>query len=97
MLTSTTRDGGYRTSSYLGRRRRRHELIDGGGRSRGTSSSNRAWSRLATTTALTILGLVGAAIIVISPLVEWRVPVEVGGLALIGTSVAALLRQAVRL
>jgi hypothetical protein len=54
------------------------------------------WSRLRTTTALTLLGVAGAAAIVISPLAEWRMPVEVGGLALIGTSVAALLRHAVR-
>ena len=96
MLTSTTRDGGYRTSSYLLRRRRRHELIVMGRRLRGTSPANRAWSRLTTTTALTPLGVAGAAVIVISPLAERRMPVEVGGLALVGTSVAALLRHAVR-
>jgi hypothetical protein len=46
--------------------------------------------------ALTLLGVTGAAVIVIGPLAAWRAPVEIAGLAPIGLSVAALLRHAVR-
>ena len=41
--------------------------------------------------ALTLLGVTGAAVIVISPLAAWRAPVEIAGLAVIGLS-AALIR-----
>jgi hypothetical protein len=45
---------------------------------------------------LTLLGLAGAAVIAISPFAAWSLPAEVAGVALIGTSVMALIRHAVR-
>jgi hypothetical protein len=45
---------------------------------------------------LTLLGLAGAAVIAISPFATWSLPVEIGGLALIGTSVLALIWHALR-
>ena len=94
MLTSTTRGGGYRLLSLL---RRGHGGPLGAGRYlRPTSTPRRGWRWLTTTGSLTPLGLVGAAAIAISPFATWTLPVEVGGLALTGTSVLALIRHAVR-
>jgi hypothetical protein len=94
MLTSTTRGGGYRLLSLL---RRGHGGPLGPGRHlRPTSTPRRGWRWLTTTRSLTLLGLVGAAAIALSPFVTWTLPVEFGGLALTGTSVLALIRHAVR-
>ena len=100
MLTSTRRDGRYRIfPPPLGRRdaddeptRPRLHHTDHVARVAGW----RVWGWLTSTVALTLLGVTGAAVIVISPLAVWRAPVEVCGLALIGVSVAALIRQAFR-
>ena len=48
------------------------------------------------TGSLTLLGLAGAAVIAMSPFTRWSLPTEVGGLALVGTSVLALVWHAVR-
>jgi hypothetical protein len=62
----------------------------------GRVAGRPGWRWLTTTVALTLLGVTGAAVIVISPLAAWRAPVEIAGLAPIGLSVAALSRHAVR-
>jgi hypothetical protein len=48
------------------------------------------------TVALTLLGLGGAAVITLSPLAQWTLPIEFAGLAVSGTSVMALIRHAIR-
>jgi hypothetical protein len=94
MLTSPTRGGGYRLLSLL--RRGHGGPLGPGGHLHPTSAPRRGRRRLTTTGFLTLLGLVGAAAIAISPFVTWTLPVEFGGLALTGTSVLALIRHAVR-
>jgi hypothetical protein len=94
MPTSTTRSGGYRLLPLL---RHGHRGPLGAGRHpHPTSTPRRGWRWLTTTGSLTLLGLTGAAAIALSPFATWTLPVELGGLALTGTSVLALIRHAVR-
>ena len=94
MLTSTARGGGYRLLSLL---RRGHDGPRGARRHpRRAGTPRRGWRWLTTTVSLTLLGLAGAAVIAISPFATWTLPVELGGLALTGASVLALIRHAVR-
>ena len=94
MLTSTARSGAYRLLSRL--RRGHRGPIGAGPHLRPTATPRRGPRRLTTTVFLTLLGLAGAAVIAISPFATWSLPVEIGGLALIGTSVLALILHALR-
>lgn len=94
MLTSTSRSGGYRILSLL--RRGHRGPLGAGPPLRPTSTPRRGRRWLTTTVLLTLLGLAGAAVIAISPFATWSLPVEIGGLALTGTSVLALIWHAVR-
>ena len=81
----------------MSRLRRGHEgPLGAGWHLRPTCTPRRGWRWLSTTGSLTLLGLVGAAVIAIRPFMAYSLPVEVAGVALTGTSVLALIRQAVR-
>ena len=94
MSTSTTRSGGYRLLSLLRRGHRGPVGAEPHLRPTSTPRRGRRWPT--TTVFLTLLGLAGAAVIALSPFATWSLPVEIGGLALIGTSVLALIWHAVR-